>query len=235
MHSNRKTCPRRHTTRFAVILAAGVCTLGLNGSAASVGVVPVGLVTASSLTTAADAGAPSPTVDPTAAAGDVAQFAAGSPAMNEAEWIAVTYWNAAPCAGVISVGWGSLDPSINATSTWFNPVAAYGNAAANTQCSIVFNTAQAFTWPMFCTVMVHEFGHLDGNQHVTDPTNVMYPVYVAPISPCTGPLPAGVTATGGSDAPAPAASSPPTAHASVHRKHHKRTARKRAKTPAKKG
>jgi hypothetical protein len=120
------------------------------------------------------------------ASADVAHFAVGSPAMIQAELIATKYWGVSPCNGVVAVSWAPLDPAINGSSTWWNPVAAYGNAAANTQCAITFNQNQAFDWPMFCTVMVHEIGHLVGQQHSTDATSVMYPIYVAPVAACQG-------------------------------------------------
>ncbi|HEU0318939.1 MAG TPA: hypothetical protein VFR49_16515, partial [Solirubrobacteraceae bacterium] len=45
-------------------------------------------------------------------ANDLTQFAVDSPAMIHAELIAVKYWGTSPCAGVVSVSWASLDPSI---------------------------------------------------------------------------------------------------------------------------
>lgn len=118
------------------------------------------------------------------AAGSVAQFAVGSPAMVGAEWIALEHWGVSPCSGVVTVAWAPLDPTVNATSNWWNPDAAYGNPAANSQCTITFNLNQDFDWPMFCTVMVHEIGHLVGQQHSTDQASVMYPTYVGPIPEC---------------------------------------------------
>ena len=125
------------------------------------------------------------------AAADDARFPVGSLAFSDAEAIAVHYWNAIPCNGVVNVSWQSMDPSINGDASWWNPVAAYGNAQANSQCAITLNTAQDYSWPMLCTVVTHEFGHLAGHDHVSDQSNVMYPVYVGPIPECTAP-PAGV-------------------------------------------
>jgi hypothetical protein len=121
-----------------------------------------------------------------AAAANLVRFAVDSPAMIQAELIATKYWGASPCGGAVSVSWTDLDPSINGSSTWWNPVSAYGNAGANSQCKITLNQVQDFDWPMFCTVIVHEVGHLLGQQHTTDPASVMYPVYVSPIPQCTG-------------------------------------------------
>jgi hypothetical protein len=195
---------------------------GLLAAAASLACLVGGLGSLSAATaagshTAADSSALGATT-----ASDDAQFAANSPAMVQAELIAVKYWGTSPCSGVVSVSWGELDPSINATSTWWNPVAAYGNAAANSQCSIVFNSAQNYDWPMFCTVMVHEIGHLTGHQHVADPTNVMYPIYVAPIPECEG-TPSGVAA------PAPVAARKATPAKKDTTKRHKAHSRKKKK------
>ncbi|MGI8801152.1 MAG: matrixin family metalloprotease [Solirubrobacteraceae bacterium] len=130
-----------------------------------------------------------------AATHNLARFAVDSPAMVQAELIAVEYWNASPCGGVVKVGWTSLDPTVNATSDWWNPVAAYGNAAANTGCSIALNQDQSFDWPMFCSVMVHEIGHLTGHEHAADPASVMNPTYTHPIAQCTGSAPGAAAAT----------------------------------------
>ncbi len=164
------------------------------------------------------------------ASADVTNFATDSAAMGQAETIAVKHWGAVPCGGSVSVSWAVLDPTVNASSDWWNPVAAYGNAPANAQCKITLNEVQAFDWPMFCTVMVHEIGHLVGQQHTTDKTSVMYPIYTAPIPECTG-------APAGSPAPVPvagratASATNAKAH-SRHKKAHTHKAKRKAKKKA---
>lgn len=207
----------RRRRRVTGLLAAGV-------------LAAAGLAGAGSAAPAATAGAQHSAADSAGASAtsNLVRFAVDSPAMVQAELIAVKYWNTSPCGGVVSVSWAPLDPSINAASTWWNPVAAYGNASANSQCKITLNQVQDFDWPMFCTVMVHEIGHLVGQQHSTDQTSVMYPVYVAPIPECTG------APTGTSTAPAPAkaaatiATKPATTH-KAHSRHkaHKKKAKKK--------
>ncbi|MCA1690349.1 MAG: matrixin family metalloprotease [Actinobacteria bacterium] len=142
--------------------------------------------------------------------------------------IATKYWNASPCAGVVSVSWSSLDPSINASSDWWNPVAAYGNAAANAKCTITLNQNQDFDWPMFCSVMVHEIGHLVGQQHTTDQASVMYPIYVAPIAECrVAPAGAPVAAPVAARAATTAKAGPV---AGRHRAHNRHRTHKRHRT-----
>jgi hypothetical protein len=164
------------------------------------------------------------------------QFAVGGVAMNTARQIADAYWGFDPCSGQVAISWASLDPSINATSTWWNPSDAYANPQENNNCQVQFNTNQAFDWQMFCTVFVHEFGHLTGHPHVNDQNSVMYPIYVQPIGQCVStPDPTAQVAS-----PAPAAAATVT-HAAVrsksashHHRHHGRAARAHRKHHRKK-
>jgi hypothetical protein len=164
---------------------------------------------------------------------NVTEFAVNSDAMVRAELIAVEYWNSSPCGGVVGVSWASLDPSINATSDWWNPTEAYGNPAANSSCTITFNEVQAFDWPMFCTVMVHEIGHLTGHQHVTDESSVMYPIYVAPIPQCTGTAPGAVAASHPTATAAKATAAAVPSAGTAHKAHSRHKAHKRKHTTKK--
>ena len=110
-------------------------------------------------------------------------FAAQSAPAVGAQLVAAAYWNANPCHGQIALTWAALDPSINATSSWVNPI-AYGAPLQNTDCSITFNSAIDWDWTRFCSVLVHEYGHLDGLPHSADPTDVMYPIYQGPVAQC---------------------------------------------------
>jgi hypothetical protein len=111
-------------------------------------------------------------------------FAPGSAPMQQAQAIAQAYWGTSACAGTVTIAWASLAPTMNASSSWANPVAEYDAPAQNTQCSITFNSDQDWTWAKFCTVAVHEYGHLSGHPHSTDPNDVMYPFYETPVSVC---------------------------------------------------
>jgi matrixin len=234
-----KSPSRRLAGTVAIGLAAGVCAIGIGPSAAthaapavegiafSVASSPASSPAASHLFQANDDGFTVNDVTGNSAADD-AQFAVGSLALSDAETIAIYYWGAMPCSGSVDVSWQNLDPSINGVASWWNPVAAYGNATANSDCSISLNLAQDYSWPMLCTVVTHEIGHLTGHDHVTDQTNVMYPVYVGPIPQCIAP-PIGVPQ------PASAVSTTtPTHHVSATAASHKAKAAAKKKKAKKK-
>lgn len=162
-----------------------------------------------------------------ALADPAAEFAPGSGPAVGAQRVAAAYWNADPCHGQITLVWSALDPDINATSSWVNPV-AYGAPAENTDCSIEFNSAIDWDWTRFCSVLVHEYGHLNGLPHSSDPADVMYPIYQGPVAQC-----AALAATDGPvDPPPPPAISVPTAIPVAHSTSHRRVA---ARRPAKLG
>jgi hypothetical protein len=130
------------------------------------------------LTSAAPALADGPNLSPDQ------QLAAGEPAMQAAVGIAKAYWSADPCGGQVGLSWGTLDSSTNATSTWSNPESQFGLSDLNASCAITLNRAVPWDWAKFCTIVVHEYGHLDGRPHVDDPNDVMYAYYVKPVDPC---------------------------------------------------
>lgn len=114
-----------------------------------------------------------------------ARYAVGSPGMTAAVAIAARYWGAAACGGDVALSWSSADPpSINARATWFNPVDPFAAPQLNHDCSIVFNANAWLPWPRFCTVVVHEWGHLTGHPHSDDPNDVMAAVMRAPSPAC---------------------------------------------------
>jgi hypothetical protein len=147
-------------------------------------------------------------------------------AMAGARRIAVGYWGVDPCGGSVTLTWEIQAPTVNALSSWRNPDAAYGNPQQNTACSVAFNSLQGFDWPMLCTVFVHEFGHLAGHAHVIDPTNVMSPIYLQPISQCqTPPTPPTPPAAAAATAPAQTRQQPVRGHKKAHKKAQKKTRR----------
>jgi Matrixin len=100
------------------------------------------------------------------------------PAFAAARQIADQHWSMDPCGGDVDVSWGRLPADENAESTWTNQVQDYGDAKDNTLCSVTFNVRQAWDWGKLCTVFVHEFGHLAGNAHSSDPDDVMFAYYI---------------------------------------------------------
>jgi hypothetical protein len=130
------------------------------------------------------------------------RFAVGSPAMQFALEIAQANWGMNACSGQVTIEWGIDEANINARSYWANPLSSYDNPAQNIQCRIVFNSAMTFSWAKFCTVLVHEYGHLTGHPHTVDGPDVMSPIYRAPLPACATADP--------SEPPAPAPTSAPT-------------------------
>lgn len=170
-----------------------------------------------------------------AAAPDV-EFAVGSPAMTAAEAIAKAYWGGADaCGGAVDVQWTDLALNTNAVSTWSNPTSAYDNPRENSDCHVSFNRLLGFDWPRFCTVLVHEFGHLTGHDHSPDPNNVMTAIYNGPVDVCVAaPDP---NATPAATPAAPVAAPAPVATAASRTVHpttqrtHRRVRRHRAHRP----
>jgi hypothetical protein len=124
----------------------------------------------------------------TAVAGPSARFVATSPTIAQAEHIARTYWGADPCQGSVTIRWVRQAADINALSTWASPTTdPYGDPDANSNCAIDLNPAAAFDWPKFCTVVVHEFGHLLGHDHDSRRGQLMSEIYTTPLAPCAAP------------------------------------------------
>lgn len=112
------------------------------------------------------------------------RYAPGTPGMLAAQDIARRQWGVDPCNGQVAISWGTDEPTINARSYWANPRSAYDAPQLNVQCRIVLNTQLGFDWAKFCTVVVHEYGHLAGHPHVADGPDVMSPLYRAPLPAC---------------------------------------------------
>ncbi|MCW2990390.1 MAG: hypothetical protein JWM73_984 [Solirubrobacterales bacterium] len=125
-----------------------------------------------------------------ATADPATDFAAGSAPVQAAQAIALEYWHTAPCGGDVSLVWMGLTASTNATSTWQNPVGQYDAPEQNTACQIAFNNDLAWDWTRFCSILVHEYGHLNGHAHATEQSDVMYPFYEGPVAECVAAAPA---------------------------------------------
>jgi hypothetical protein len=118
------------------------------------------------------------------AAADAAELALDEASATAAADVAKSYWQATPCAGQVAITWTALAPTTNATSSWANPIGAYDAPEQNSACAIDFNSALEWDWTRFCSILVHEYGHLAGHPHGTDAGDVMYPYYVKPVAQC---------------------------------------------------
>jgi hypothetical protein len=94
----------------------------------------------------------------------------GSPAAKAAEAIAVRHWHQNPCDGDVSIGWSPMAWDTYANSSW--DITSPGERMVN--CRIEFNSRVTFSWSRFCTIMVHEYGHLIGLDHSKDPDSIMF-------------------------------------------------------------
>lgn len=169
------------------------------------------------------------------AADPATDYAVGSAPMQAAQQIAHDYWSADPCGSQVAISWMQLSSTTNATSTWTNPIGQYDAPSQNTSCAIAFNTTVSWDWNKFCSVLVHEYGHLLGHPHSEDANDLMYAYYVKPLDQCaasplnvpvappasTDPAPAPVAGSDSTVAPDPAQvsalRSTPTASAARHR------------------
>ena len=95
----------------------------------------------------------------------------GSAAAKAAQAIAVKRWNQNPCGGDVSLGWSPMAWDTYANSTW--DVVSPGGRFVD--CRVEFNSRVDFTWSRYCTIMVHEYGHLIGLDHSKDPDSIMFP------------------------------------------------------------
>jgi hypothetical protein len=210
-------------TRLARALALAACT------AAPLAAVTAGVGTGT-FSAAAEAGATVRNV----VAEPASAFALGSEPMRRAQEIARAHWGADACGGRVEIAWQLLASEINAQSSWTNPSSAYDHPQLNGSCRIAFNARAQYDWVKFCTVVVHEYGHLNGKPHAGDPGDVMAAFYSRPLDACgpAGTTGAGLAAAAGDDgdAAAPASRSTTlraktaTAKKKVARKH--RTAKK---------
>jgi hypothetical protein len=163
-----------------------------------------------------------------AAQGAPQRWPTDGPVFQAARQVAVAHWGMSPCAGSVSVSWGALAAGANAEAAWTNQFRDYGDPEHNTNCSVTFNASQDWDWPKLCTVFVHEFGHLAGYAHSTDPNDVMFGDYSGRnLAECKSVSPAGAQAPTaprqGRRSPAKKAASRSKAYRAGTTRHPKRT------------
>jgi hypothetical protein len=80
----------------------------------------------------------------------------------------------------ITVRWVTFDPKSRLGQRYRTWARTFGP-----DCLVEFNRtihddpswrSKVYSWPWFCTLVVHEYGHLIGRNHSTNPASVMYPV-----------------------------------------------------------
>jgi hypothetical protein len=104
--------------------------------------------------------------------------------------VAVGTWGEACGGRPVLIQWGDAsaatgDPRTAAWAAWADSTGSYlgyaGQAADRTGCRIMVDSDIArderlSSWPAwgwYCTMLVHEYGHLTGHDHSPDPANVM--------------------------------------------------------------
>jgi len=124
-----------------------------------------------------------------------------------ARQVAAAHWGGEPCAGAVEIRWERLDPSLNAMARWVQEGPGHGGPFRADACSVEFNLDVAWDWPMFCTVMTHELGHLSGQDH-RDGDLIMSPYYMGPSDECVVAPPPGPVEQGTVEVTAPPSGPP---------------------------
>ena len=130
---------------------------------------------------------------PAHAADPAADFAQGSAPVAAAQAIAKAHWQTDPCGGEVRLVWTALGANVNATSTWANTHSQYDAPEQNTTCVVALNSTAAWDWTKFCSILVHEYGHLSGHAHTQDPADIMYAYYEHPVDECVAAAPVRAT------------------------------------------
>ncbi len=85
----------------------------------------------------------------------------------DAKTVAARAWGGAPCGGRIEITARHRPRDRHsAVASWTYPV---GQPTRRLRCRITFNSAQAFTYLTFCSVLIHEYGHLAGREQLPQP------------------------------------------------------------------
>lgn len=80
---------------------------------------------------------------------------------------------AARAVAIAAMIWGSL-PGCHSVHQRFATLQRGALGEAINPCTILYNRRQRWPWGKFCTVTIHEYGHLAGHGHSRNPRSVMY-------------------------------------------------------------
>jgi len=84
------------------------------------------------------------------------------------------YWGGTRCTA-IKFDYRPLPGRIIAQAQWYTN----SNDSVYLDCSITFNTDPTkvkVSFYHYCAALIHEYGHLSGHPHSTNPNNLMYPI-----------------------------------------------------------
>jgi hypothetical protein len=133
--------------------------------------------------------------------------------VRQAYEVATGHWQSSSCRGREQLHWASNAQLLVGGGTDPGPGAVVmGEALLHDSRCVAYLNASVSGWDAetLCVTLEHEFGHLKGLEHSTDPTNVMYPVN-ARAADCEKafPLPGVPTPEPAPTPPAPAPAAPP--------------------------
>jgi hypothetical protein len=122
---------------------------------------------------------------------------APSAATQAAVDVATATWGPACGGRHVTIRWGSTgDSAVLGWAAWTDGTGRYlgdaGTPDERTDCLVMVSIDDARSyrssgwadWDRYCTLIVHEYGHLTGHDHVADSSDVMAPVQGTPFGPC---------------------------------------------------
>jgi len=87
------------------------------------------------------------------------------------------HWHAVPCGGQIAMGTAAALPGGARGFASWDPGPTNCRVTLQARYLRIASADPRATWPMFCYLITHEFGHLLGYGHSADPSDVMDPVF----------------------------------------------------------
>ena len=82
----------------------------------------------------------------------------------------------ARAATIAAIVWGTV-PGCHPVHQKFEALPRSALGEANSPCTILYNRRRHYDWPHLCATTIHEWGHLVGRNHVTNPSSIMFSHY----------------------------------------------------------